>query len=94
MEEASIDESAVYGHDRSLLNVSGLLPDLVLPAEDADTRPGPSDLSILMRNVGALAPRARSSPRIANRSTIGLHGQDLLHPVVARQRVAIARRLY
>jgi hypothetical protein len=75
------------------------LPDLVLPAEDADTRPGPGDLSILMRNVEALAPHARSSPWIENRSTVGHghHAVDRLHPVVARQYaqgVAIARRLY
>jgi hypothetical protein len=61
---------------------SGFLPDLVLPSEDADTRPG--DLSILMRNVEALAPHARSSPRIVNRSTVG-HGYQWIYFILSLQ---------
>jgi hypothetical protein len=74
MEEASIDETREMRvpctdmmTDRRT-RPSGFLP--VLPAEDADTRPGPGDLSILMMNVEALAPHARSSPRIENRLTV------------------------
>jgi hypothetical protein len=61
MEEASIEPMRVpctaMMTDRRWTHPSGFLPDLVLPAADADTRPGPGDLSILMRNVEARAPR-------------------------------------